>query len=143
MTAAVRAGAEPLYSANEGLAEDGVGEGLQMNVLFRGTHTEMIYRHWGYVVGKKSDGPATESCLPEGSTGDGSDPFPRRDRRSWWCCCLQDETSWVFPSIGFPEEVLGLKPQQQSWAAAAHLAQVEEQVRGRGVQSLGEAVAGA
>lgn len=41
MTAAVRAGAEPSHSAREGLAEGG-GEGLQMNVLFRGTHTEMI-----------------------------------------------------------------------------------------------------
>lgn len=48
-----------------------------------------------------------------------------------------------FPSMGFPGEVLGLKPRQQSWAAAAHLAQVEEQVRGRGVQSSRDAGAGA
>lgn len=61
----MRAGAEPLYSTNEGLAEDRVGEGLRMNVLFRGTHTEIIYRHRGDVVGeKKSDCPDTESrCI--------------------------------------------------------------------------------
>lgn len=53
--AAVCAGAEPLYSTREGLAEDGVGEGLWMNVLFRETHTGMIYRHWGCVKGDKSD----------------------------------------------------------------------------------------
>lgn len=62
VTAAVRAGAEPLYSTNDGLAEDGVGEGLQMNVLFRGTHAEIIYRHRGYVVGgKKAIAPAPQA----------------------------------------------------------------------------------
>lgn len=58
--AAVCAGAEPLYSTREGLAEDWVGEGLWMNVLFRGTHTEMIYRHWGCVKGEKSVCPNTK-----------------------------------------------------------------------------------
>ena len=82
MTAAVRAAAEPLYSTDEGLAGDGVGEGLWMNVLFRGTRTEIIDRHWGSVVrGKKSDCPDVQPVrVPEGSTGDGPHPFP-----GWVC----------------------------------------------------------
>lgn len=68
MTAAVRAGAEPLYSTNEGLAEDRVGEGLRMNVLFRGTRTEIIYRHWGDVIG---EGKVIAQTLKAGAFANG------------------------------------------------------------------------
>lgn len=48
--------------------------------------------------------------LPEGSTGDGPDPFPGWDLQSCWCCRLRDEARCGFPSPGFPGEILGLSP---------------------------------